>query len=238
LGTGWWLASDGKWYSPEQHPDAIAAAEQPTDYPTAPAADDEVEGSSAWADAPAHEAQAVPKATAIDRSIQEKAQHETPPLKGWWMASDGNWYPPELHADPDYRAAEGVQTTAPAAGSDFGIPADNLLARLTGGAIPGGAPSEGLPQTEPGWPASDTFTARGAGQPVFRPPVGGPVSAVPPALAWDSDTFAVLPGKPRSSRGGSGKPRSLLTTVLFFVVLLVVVGAAVVLILSIHHHLL
>jgi hypothetical protein len=27
-GPGWWVASDGKWYAPEQHPDARAAADQ------------------------------------------------------------------------------------------------------------------------------------------------------------------------------------------------------------------
>lgn len=29
-GPGWWQASDGRWYPPEQHPDAVAAAQQPT----------------------------------------------------------------------------------------------------------------------------------------------------------------------------------------------------------------
>lgn len=30
-GPGWWVASDGRWYPPEQHPDAVAAAsQQPT----------------------------------------------------------------------------------------------------------------------------------------------------------------------------------------------------------------
>lgn len=29
-GEGWWLASDGKWYPPESHPDARAAAAQET----------------------------------------------------------------------------------------------------------------------------------------------------------------------------------------------------------------
>ncbi|MCL4449201.1 MAG: hypothetical protein M1483_00425 [Actinobacteria bacterium] len=24
---------------------------------------------------------------------------------GWWQASDGNWYPPELHPDPEYRSS-------------------------------------------------------------------------------------------------------------------------------------
>ena len=28
MGQGWWLASDGKWYPPESHPDAIAAQQQ------------------------------------------------------------------------------------------------------------------------------------------------------------------------------------------------------------------
>ena len=34
------------------------------------------------------------------------------PAPGWWIASDGRWYPPELH--PDVRAAVVVAPTAPA----------------------------------------------------------------------------------------------------------------------------
>lgn len=34
LGPGWWQASDGSWYAPEQHPDALAAPAPPTPTPT------------------------------------------------------------------------------------------------------------------------------------------------------------------------------------------------------------
>ncbi len=56
--SGWWQASDGKWYPPDQHP-SRAASTLPV--PPAPPS--------------------VPSASAH------------PP--GWWQASDGRWYPPQ-----------------------------------------------------------------------------------------------------------------------------------------------
>lgn len=35
-GPGWWLASDGKWYAPEQHPNYVAPPPAPTPPPPAP----------------------------------------------------------------------------------------------------------------------------------------------------------------------------------------------------------
>ncbi len=69
-GPGWWLAADGKYYPPEQHPDyqqqiAARAAEQ--QQPTAP------------------QAAVQPQATA--------------PGPGWWLAADGRYYPPEQHPE-------------------------------------------------------------------------------------------------------------------------------------------
>jgi hypothetical protein len=236
-GNGWWIASDGNWYPPEVHPDAIAAAAQPTDYYIAPAADHDSNGSPAREYAPARRTQIATTTTDWERSIQQRAQLDKPPLKGWWLASDGNWYPPEQHADPAYREAAGVQSLLPPVGSDFAIPADNILARLTGGATVGGAPAETIAQPQVNWTGGNAHAVRSSGQPVFRPPVGGPVSAVPRDVAWDSDTFSVVSsGKQKSRRQSSSKPRSLLATLVFFIVLAVVLGGAVVAILAFHHH--
>lgn len=37
---------------------------------------------------------------------------DTPPGPGWWKASDGNWYPPDQHADPAHRAQYAASTPA------------------------------------------------------------------------------------------------------------------------------
>ena len=66
---GWWLASDGNWYPPELAP----ATNEPE--PVAPVERPAAEQAPV---APGH----PPNATA--------------PPPGWWLASDGNWYPPEL----------------------------------------------------------------------------------------------------------------------------------------------
>jgi hypothetical protein len=42
-GPGWWIASDGKWYAPELHPEASAAAETEAEAPAATAEEPEVE---------------------------------------------------------------------------------------------------------------------------------------------------------------------------------------------------
>jgi hypothetical protein len=42
------------------------------------------------------------------------------PGAGWWQASDGNWYPPEQHPDPGYRARfAGGSWSAPFGSADL-----------------------------------------------------------------------------------------------------------------------
>ncbi|MGH9170263.1 MAG: hypothetical protein ACRD0Z_05255 [Acidimicrobiales bacterium] len=228
------MASDGNWYPPELHPDART-------YPAgAP-------------DATTKEPQSAhPARPVTQRTPAPQASLENPPLKGWWLASDGNWYPPEQHADPAYRAAA-LRPVTPA--PEFAIPPDNPLAILTRdspkgprpvrasgsgpGAIGAGRPTASF---DDDWRkgGSDPYALQSFGPDSdslirSRAAIGGPVSAVPPVPAWDSDTYAVLPTRQRQQRRRSGQPRSKLATVLFFLVLLVVVGGAVVLILVIHH---
>ncbi len=58
--------------------------------------------------------------------------------QGWWIASDGKWYPPELHpsvrAQPEAAVAPGAATTvtveaAPAAAVSSGAPAAAVAQR-------------------------------------------------------------------------------------------------------------
>jgi TM2 domain-containing membrane protein YozV len=72
-GDGWWQASDGKWYPPTQAPGETSA-------PAGVGATYDAGGAAA----------AAPTA-------QAGAQ---PPGPGWWMASDGNWYPPQQGGAP------------------------------------------------------------------------------------------------------------------------------------------
>jgi hypothetical protein len=64
-GPGWWVASDGKWYPPEQaHPDQ-AQSQAPSPAPVA--------------------APVAPSPVGA----------EAPQGPGWWQATDGRWYPPQ-----------------------------------------------------------------------------------------------------------------------------------------------
>ena len=83
---GWWQASDSNWYPPELHPDNIAEAQSHQ--------------------ATNNDTQYLPPHKRRSRSLTlELPEQLMPPqekaLEGWWQASDGNWYPPELH--PTYQ---------------------------------------------------------------------------------------------------------------------------------------
>ena len=110
---GWWLASDGNWYPPE-----LAAPVQPTAVPEPepePAPDAGpppgwwLASDGNWyppelaAPAPtAGNAMAAADMDAVNHSNGSQSPNETSrlshsePQPGWWLASDGNWYPPEL----------------------------------------------------------------------------------------------------------------------------------------------
>jgi hypothetical protein len=79
-GPGWWLASDGNWYPPEL---ATPSPEPATPQPEQLAAPAEV--ATAFAPEPGPQP-----------DVGATTPSPTPPGPGWWLASDGNWYPPEL----------------------------------------------------------------------------------------------------------------------------------------------
>lgn len=98
-GPGWWLASDGKWYPPQQ------AAPQPTTPPTS------VLGGAGGPPAPGWwlasdgkwyppeqftgPSPAAPLAAAKAMPYGAAPAVGGPPPKGYWQAPDGQWYPPQ-----------------------------------------------------------------------------------------------------------------------------------------------
>jgi hypothetical protein len=79
-GPGWWQASDGKWYAPEQHPNYQPPPPSPA---TAPAP------------------VAAPPPAPAPVAVAPQLRGASAPLgPGWWQASDGLWYPPQLGYPP------------------------------------------------------------------------------------------------------------------------------------------
>lgn len=88
---GWWVASDGSWYPPEQHPD-FQQTKVDTVQPGPPHPGWWIASDGEWYPPEQHPDYAP--------SAVQTAQLGGP-QPGWWVASDGNWYPPEQH--PDFR---------------------------------------------------------------------------------------------------------------------------------------
>jgi TM2 domain-containing membrane protein YozV len=93
-GEGWWQASDGKWYPPEQA--ATATPAEPAEPPvgtwgagTAVGA----AGSMGVVGSPG-----APHAPGTPGAPVGPGVMSGPGAPGWWQASDGNWYPPEQAA--------------------------------------------------------------------------------------------------------------------------------------------
>lgn len=126
---------------------------------------------------------------------------EGPQGEGWWIASDGKWYPPELH--PDAVAARGAVGSAPVGGGSG-------PAAASGGST--------LQQPQGGWtaPAPDPWIARMQAQAAAGgTPAGGDAG------------WAASPGGPASRRlRGRGLPRRKALVVVPLVVLLLA-GAGV-----------
>ena len=81
-GPGWWIASDGKWYPPQQHPDYRPPA--PPQPPTQAAQ-------------PPPSAPIAPTVPVSPRPSVAPHVSDVSQGPGWWIASDGRWYPPERH---------------------------------------------------------------------------------------------------------------------------------------------
>lgn len=83
-GPGWWQASDGRWYPPEQHPNYRPPMPAPSPPP-------------------------VTYPAAVAQGGQYPQQPAAPPIAqgpppGYWQGTDGNWYPPQAGAPLGYQA--------------------------------------------------------------------------------------------------------------------------------------
>jgi hypothetical protein len=87
-GAGWWLASDGRWYPPDLHPDETTRVQnqQGAMFPR---------GRDWWlaADGRWYPPELHPDANASPIAPEGATAPRGP---GWWLASDEKWYPPEL----------------------------------------------------------------------------------------------------------------------------------------------
>jgi hypothetical protein len=143
-GPGWWIASDGKWYPPDPATSGAATAD-----PAPAAAAPPPAPPPAAAPAGGATADAAPTPTAAPAPLPDAAAPgatATPPEPGWWLASDGNWYPPQrpaagtdpatttttpapdaapsIAAAPAADPSAAAASTAPAAPVDPSAPAD------------------------------------------------------------------------------------------------------------------
>src|SRR5271165_7212068 len=124
-GEGWWLASDGRWYPPETHASAqesVKRASTSESFPTA--------------------------SSTHETPFYDLSRSPSPSATGWWLASDGRWYPPEQH--PDAQA-----TVIPAA--VLGVPQQPQVVSYPDRAVPAGwagqpqgSPPPVVPRTEQG----------------------------------------------------------------------------------------
>jgi hypothetical protein len=71
-GPGWWIASDGKWYPPEQHPDALAAEPPPLDEPPM---------HQAYTDQPYPEKPPIEQQPFIEQPAPPEPYMEQPPMQ-------------------------------------------------------------------------------------------------------------------------------------------------------------
>lgn len=164
--------------------------------------------------------------------MTDGAEEEHEP--GWWQASDGNWYAPELH--PDYRGPEPGEPAATAPPSGAGAPPDHVPAgdvlyvrRLAQDPhqfnepfrIPAPGAASILSAGEPGgWRAGFGATPPGAGGP--RESVADETFFAAPTERRSRD------GAGRESGGGGRRPgRTLVVAAVVVVVLLAAGGAAV-----------
>lgn len=97
-GPGWWLASDGRWYPPELHPEAAGGASIAQGSERAEEPDWWLASDGRWYPPELH--------PASDALVRPAGAGE-PLGPGWWLASDGRWYPPQLH--PHALGAQGVE---------------------------------------------------------------------------------------------------------------------------------
>jgi hypothetical protein len=109
--AGWWLASDGRWYPPQLHPDSSGTRWVAIDVDPL---------TRRWAmrwlasDGRWYAPQEHPDLCVAAPVTQEL---DPSPRAGWWLASDGNWYAPERHPDA-LATADEIQSAGAPLGSE------------------------------------------------------------------------------------------------------------------------
>jgi hypothetical protein len=92
-GEGWWQASDGKWYPPEQAAGATGTPAEPAEPPVGTWGAGAAVGAAGSVGAVG--SPGAPHAPGAPGAPVGPAVMGGPGTPGWWQASDGNWYPPE-----------------------------------------------------------------------------------------------------------------------------------------------
>ena len=134
-GPGWWIASDGKWYPPQQHPD-----HRPPTPPVAP----------------------LPAAPVIQTVPVSPQPWVAPPVSavslgpGWWKATDGQWYPPERHPNhqpgaPSVHVSASPVMQSPAAAVLQTAPVQQVAQLIPTVPVQGGAPARVVGKTRNPW---------------------------------------------------------------------------------------
>ncbi len=159
---------------------------------------------------------------------------------GWWQASDGKWYPPDLH--PDYQASAPVDQSAvssPTIGSAPVFPAaDSAPVFAAADSAPGvaaadSAPGFAAPDSTPVFPAADSgapaFPAVGS-DPVFAPANQSEPAAYPsiqyPDVPTSRDKSKVTAGLLAIFLGALGVHRFYLGYKLIGVIMLLITVAS------------
>ncbi|MGI9600607.1 MAG: septum formation family protein [Acidimicrobiales bacterium] len=132
------------------------------------------------------------------------------PGPGWWLASDGKWYPPHLH--PDVRRATSadahrrtVQPPVAERRETAGGPEQTSPAAGSPAPAPLGDPTAPLPQRAAGPAPAATPTAA-------TPPAATPPAATPPATGPPAATPPTTPPPAVAPTGGVTPPQQPPTT--------------------------
>ncbi|MGO9198222.1 MAG: hypothetical protein ACLQK4_13975 [Acidimicrobiales bacterium] len=122
---------------------------------------------------------------------------------GWWLASDGRWYPPETHPDAATRRAEAALNDLFTAATLAGSPA----ARAPGDAVLAGQLTQGSKDEAHLGPYGFGGQEQSGPAPADHPPTSSPATAASggdwPRVADDptaSDFFTLSAKRPRRKR--------------------------------------
>jgi hypothetical protein len=223
-GEGWWIASDGKWYPPYLHPDVLGTQDHPD------ASAEAISSESTEEPAPARGGAPWPgwEEVAADQGAPGVAHSESLAYPdGWWLASDGNWYPPELHPGGNGQADADVVNTL---GGEIPTPAVRTPAVSAPATEPTPATSE-APPAEPDEQPAVEETPTATAPVIVAAATATPATQVvakPRDFDEELGTWVIARqklGPPRSARGEDNRRRN--NVLAMAAVAALVVGGAV-----------